>query len=322
MWIKRLLGAIRELRRDYARASDAEEAARYQLTRSARRFARRTQASTDKLTFSAALMRAGEVGAASRMVEDLERDVKAEEAALMEQMNEVKLARAVRREKMARMRLTIALASALLGAGLLSLSAAALAVGSFIAERHGSGPVGAQSGPGRAPPSGAPITTSTSHARQFTESSDIVVRLIAGGKVVMSPAQFRRYNELVSSRASEEDFESFLARLLPGDRAEVISRVLAASVGGAREATGAAQRAAGTEAARAAERKEVRPGLPDGPGEQAPADEAEGGSPGPRSSASPTPSSSNPHRNWTEGPITDPGAADRGDLPPEPVGRD
>ncbi len=99
MWSRRLIGTMAERRRDHVRATKAERAASYELAVSARRFAGRARsASNDKLSFAAALLRAGEVTAANRIVEELQDDVRAEGAALIEQMNEVKLARAARRQ--------------------------------------------------------------------------------------------------------------------------------------------------------------------------------------------------------------------------------
>ncbi len=135
MWIGRLRREMKELNREVERAATEEERAGFELTRSTRDFTRRARAvADDKLAFSATLMRAGEVGAANRLLEDLERDVRVEEAALTEQVNDVKVATAARRANMTRLRLARTLAAAMLSAGLLAFSAAGMAVASFLAD--------------------------------------------------------------------------------------------------------------------------------------------------------------------------------------------
>ena len=115
---------------------DSVEEAGYELAVSARNFSRNTQAVVDdKLNFSATLMRAGEVAAANRLLEEFERDVREEEAALIERVNEVKVAEAVRREGMTRVRLARVLAVALVGSSLLSFSAAGMALAGLLKDR-------------------------------------------------------------------------------------------------------------------------------------------------------------------------------------------
>ena len=146
MWIGWLRRELKELSQDCARAADDEETAGFELTRSARAFSQRArEAADDKLAFSATLMRAGEVGAANRMIHDLEQDVRTEEATLAEQVYEVKVAAATRRSKMTRLRLARTLAAAVLAAGLLAFSAAGMGVASFLADMNdepGEGPLG------------------------------------------------------------------------------------------------------------------------------------------------------------------------------------
>ena len=137
MWIGRLRRELKELGQDCARAAEVEETASFELTRSARTFSQRARdAADDKLAFSATLMRAGEVGAANRLIHDLERDVRTEEAALAEQVNEVKVAAATRRSKMTRLRLARTLFAAVLSAGLLSFSAMGIGLASFLADMN------------------------------------------------------------------------------------------------------------------------------------------------------------------------------------------
>src|SRR5687768_14689721 len=78
------------------RPSEQDRADSLELAVSARRFSRRTQAVLDdKLSFSATLMRAGEVEAANRLLAEVGEEVLTEEVALLERVNEVKAARSV-----------------------------------------------------------------------------------------------------------------------------------------------------------------------------------------------------------------------------------
>ena len=111
----------------------------YQLTVSARDFSRATRKVVDeKLTFSAALLRAGEINEAQRILAEVEHDVRNEEAALIEKVNEVSAKRAVTRTQMTRLRLVRLLATAMVGAGLLGVSAMGMALaGMFDAREKG-----------------------------------------------------------------------------------------------------------------------------------------------------------------------------------------
>ncbi|MGH2816984.1 MAG: hypothetical protein ACRDJS_00820 [Actinomycetota bacterium] len=116
--------------------TEAEAAASNVIVTSASRFSRRSRRVVDdKLSFSATLMRAGEVDAANRLLEEVEREVRTEEAALIETVNEVKVAQTARRERITRLRLARTLAAATLGAGLLTVSAAGIAVAGFLEDR-------------------------------------------------------------------------------------------------------------------------------------------------------------------------------------------
>ncbi len=67
----------------------------FQVAASAREYTRRTRdVLDDKLTFAALLVRAGEVNAAGRLLQDLQRDVHLQGAALAEAVNEVRARRA------------------------------------------------------------------------------------------------------------------------------------------------------------------------------------------------------------------------------------
>ena len=112
------------------------ENASYEIAVSARDFSRDTQAAVDdKLNFSATLMRAGEVEAANRLLEEFHNDVRDKEVALIEKVNEVKAAEAVRKASVTRVRLARMLAVAILGAGSLSMSAAGMALAGLMRDR-------------------------------------------------------------------------------------------------------------------------------------------------------------------------------------------
>ena len=140
MGIKRAMGDLRELRQSVVELFDddrtAEAEASLQITKSAQRFSKNTkEVVDDKLSFSATLMRAGEVQAANRLLAEVEHEVREEEAALIETVNEVKVAQSMRRERVTRLRLAKMLAVATLGSALLTFSAAGMAVAGFLRDR-------------------------------------------------------------------------------------------------------------------------------------------------------------------------------------------
>ena len=137
---------LRRMLRDFNRLGPAvsevdaaapdDEADGYALATSAQRFSKATrEVVDDKLTFSAALLRAGEVAEAKRILAEVEHEVRTEEAALLEHINEVSAKRAVKREHMTRLRLVRMLATAMVGAGLLGISAMGMAVAGMFDER-------------------------------------------------------------------------------------------------------------------------------------------------------------------------------------------
>lgn len=140
MGIRRAIGDLRELHQSVVELFDddrtAEAEASLQITRSAQRFSHNTkEVVDDKLSFSATLMRAGEVHAANRLLAEVEHEVREEEAALIETVNEVKVAQSMRRERVTRLRLARMLAVAMLGSALLTFSAAGMAVAGFLRDR-------------------------------------------------------------------------------------------------------------------------------------------------------------------------------------------
>lgn len=108
----------------------------FELATSAREFSQATRKVVDeKLTFTAALLRAGEVDEANRILAEVEHDVRIEEAALLEKMNEVSTKRASR-SQLTRFRLVRMFATAMVGAGLLGVSAMGMAVAGMFDERE------------------------------------------------------------------------------------------------------------------------------------------------------------------------------------------
>ena len=201
------------------RPSEADRAAGLELAVSARRFSRRTQAVVDdKLSFSATLMRAGEVEAAQRLLAEVEREVLDEEAALIERVNEVKFARSIERDKMTRGRLARTLAVAMLGSSLLAFSVAGAAVvGLFKDDKaiHGSDP-DANDGALVAGSRGPKLGTRD-------------VRVLDNVSLAMTNAQFRRFTKLTSGDIDgldERQLELFLMGLLPPALAEKIHYAL------------------------------------------------------------------------------------------------
>lgn len=139
MGIRSFFEDIREMQRNLGEllaANTAEEqAASLEIAQSASRFSRRTRKVVDdKLSFSATLMRAGEVNAATRLLAEVEEEVRDEEIALIETVNEVKVAQAVRRGRITRLRLARSLAAAMLGACVLAFSAVGMAVAGVFKE--------------------------------------------------------------------------------------------------------------------------------------------------------------------------------------------
>jgi hypothetical protein len=141
MGFKRVVHDLRDLRKGvselFEQDTTAEEEASYQLAASARRFSQKSkEVVDDKLSFSATLMRAGEVQAANRLLEEVHDQVLSEEAALIESVNEVKVAQSMRRERITRLRLARMLAVATIGTALLTFSAAGMAVANFLRDRQ------------------------------------------------------------------------------------------------------------------------------------------------------------------------------------------
>jgi len=231
MWIGRFRRGLEELRQEIARAARDEERATFELTRSARAFSHRTrEAADDKLAFSATLMRAGEVGAAERLIHDLEQDVRGEQAALTQRVDAVEAVAATRRAKMTRLRLARTLAAAVLTAGLLSFSVAGIAVASFLAD------LGDHSGEGSAHTDSRTAQGADSSRRGSATRS---IRLPDGTSVMLTQDQFRRLKSLSANpNLGPEELERLLIDLLGPKVAGQLSDALAGVTNGATQAAG------------------------------------------------------------------------------------
>ncbi len=246
-WAGDLSALHRELRELSSRRSEEEERASYELAVSARRFSRRAKhVVDDKLSFSATLMRAGEVDAANRLLEEVEQDVRVEEAALIETMNEAKVARAssggyaLSRKRLARM-----VGVSLAGAMLMGFSALGMAAASFLQDREE-----AQARQNAVAQRRALRHGDADASRHHLKDIDGRVRKLlaaSGMDLDLSPAQILSLERLTSGSVNVAALESFLSRVLPSSNlashmaSQIAARVspVVAAVDEARE--GAAQ---------------------------------------------------------------------------------
>lgn len=227
---------LRELRRAFAdllaHAHDDEDAG-FELATSARRFSRRTKAVVDdKLSFTATLMRAGEVDAANRLLAEVESDVRTEEAALIECVNEVKTAAAVRRERVTRARLARTLVAAAIGVSLMSFSAIGMAVAGWLEDRARQADI---------------LAAQTEFARPAQEAERLIE--VAGKRISqrkikiagvridnkLSAAEIRVLNRLTAA-SDGEGIEQLLLGVLPPDLARKVREVLVKTTAAAKGA--------------------------------------------------------------------------------------
>lgn len=206
--IDRVVGGLRI-------TDEADRAAGFEIAVASRHFTRRTkEVVDDKLSFSATLMRAGEVEAANRLLAEVEDEVLNEEAALLEKVNEVKVARALDRPPVTRMRLARVLAVAVLGSSLLASSAVGMAVAGLFRDRDNN----VLEAPGE-----------TRNGRRADEVRGVRLALgmkqirVAGVPMRLTRAELRQYQELTSGGAIDEDrLETFLLSVLPAPLAEKV----------------------------------------------------------------------------------------------------
>ena len=198
--------------------SEEDKAAGFELAVSTRHFARRTQEVVDdKLSFSATLLRAGEVEAANRLLAEVESEVLQEEVALLEKVAEVSVAHANERKPVTRLRLARALAVAMLGSTLLASSAVGMAVAGLFREDQP-----AQIGN---PPESLGGRTFVADGR--TVGFRHMKLNVAGIDMKLTPSELRRYRELTSGGVTDSDeLESFLLGVLPTPLAEKVHSAL------------------------------------------------------------------------------------------------
>jgi len=218
--MRRLVRDIRELSRALRELFEPfdDEAARSAVTASARRFSRRTRRTLDdKLTFTATLMRAGEVEAANHMLAEVERDVRSEEAALIETVNEAHAVRAARSAHMTRLRLARLVAVAMLGSVLMAGSAVGMTLVRMLEDRASSSRVSIAA---------FQIGSSISSAERGALPRGLAPRTqtfrIGALKVRLDASQARAYELIASGRVGGSELEALLA-LLPREVQDVLT---------------------------------------------------------------------------------------------------
>ncbi len=220
----------RELRELSSRRSEEEERASYELAVSAREFSRRTKGVVDdKLSFSATLMRAGEVDAANRLLEEVEQEVRTEEAALIETINEVKVARATSGGyQLSRKRLARMVGVSMAGAMLMGFSALGMAAASFLQDREDAQARQNALAQRRA----LHGSVNGSGDRQNLRKLDGRVRKVlakSGVDLNLSRAELLAFQKLTSGSVNVDALQNFLTQVLPssGLAREVASRIAA-----------------------------------------------------------------------------------------------
>ena len=235
MGIRQAWSDIRDLRRELnelTKPSSEEEEASYKIAVSARRFSRRSKhVVDDKLNFSATLMRAGEVEAANRLLEEFERDIRTEEAALIECVNEVKVARSLKKDRVSRLRLVRLMAVALLGACVMSFSALGIAVAGMFQDRANKDSITSV-----ATRRGAKVAVARSRPAKGSERSRRTMRAleVAGARQSLTQQELNTVRALAIS-GDDAELTDFLLSVLPATVAEKVSDVLDAAEAAAAE---------------------------------------------------------------------------------------
>jgi hypothetical protein len=189
----------------------AAENARFELAQSTSRFCRRTQEVVDgTMSLSAALMRAGEVAEANRLLEEVERDVATEEAALIETVNEVKVRGELSRSRITRLKLMKMIAAATMGASMFVFSAFGVAVAGFLADRP--------AGPGSFQERGLSLSGGLDHSLERVT--------IAGVSVELTRSQAILYSKLTRGKVDDGRLSRFLLSVLPLDLAREVQAAL------------------------------------------------------------------------------------------------
>ena len=227
MGLKRLVEDMSEMQRNLsellAENTAEEEAASLEIAQSASRFSRRTRKVVDdKLSFSATLMRAGEVTAAARLLAEVEEEVRDQEIALIETVNEVKVAQAVRRGRITRLRLARSLAAAMLGACVLAFSAVGMAVAGVFKESERNVSIAPLKIDGRRTARAGAKSADVSPAIK-----NLMRRLQIGDvKLVLTKNEYQRLAALTGGDVDEEGLTDVLD-MLRGDLHDKVSEVIA-----------------------------------------------------------------------------------------------
>ncbi|MGH2753105.1 MAG: hypothetical protein ACRDLB_01605 [Actinomycetota bacterium] len=195
--IKKMEEEIEELRRA---EEAAEEAARFEIVQSASRFSRRSREVVDStMSLSATLMRAGEVDEANRLLADAHKEVRTEEAALLESVNEVKVQKAQRTHRISRLRFFKTLATVALGSSLIMSSAFGVVLTNYLVNR----------------PDRSAAADELSRDRKARPRDNIVKRIPVGGmKLELTPAQLKEYKQIVEGRVDRAKLRDFLEDVL------------------------------------------------------------------------------------------------------------
>ena len=297
MELRRYVDVIDRFVGGFVPADEDDRAAGFEIAVASRHFSRRTKAVVDdKLSFSATLMRAGEVEAAKRLLAEVENDVLTEEAALLEKVNEVKVARAIERPRVTRMRMARALAVAVLGSSLLASSAVGMAVAGLFRDQDSNvfdAPRDARDGRRAVDTRGA--GGSVIALEQIS---------VAGVPMRLTRAELRQFDQLTSGSIDEDRLETFLLSVLPAPLAEKVRLALVvaaeATPNEIKEPLGELSRKAEDEREKATEKQN---------GAQDPADEQPPGD----DEASPSPSDGS--RDDKDNKDPEDGGDDSGDLP-------
>lgn len=219
--LREVTGALKELVADDERH---EEDAKLELAVSAQRFSQETrEVVDDKLSFSATLMRAGEVDAAHRLLAEVEAEVRDNEIALLESVNEVKVARAARRERITRMRLARSLAVAMLGAAVMATSAAGMAFASFLEDRAQADSAAAARGHRNRDADPASAAAARTDRMRRPKVKRVEVR---GVEAALTGQALAAFEELKSGDALEPAELEHLLSLLPAELAETMREAL------------------------------------------------------------------------------------------------
>lgn len=277
--------ALRELDRQLDELSAADRAARewarFELAKSASIYSRRTKQVVDEtMSLSATMMRAGEVDEANRLMEEAAREVRTEEAALIETVNEVKAADASRRRQISRLKIVRSVATAFLSGSMFVFSAFGV-----VLARHFTNDDPALRVPSRDVAQAPPQIGS---AKRVVRS----VEIAPGVRLELTPSQLREFSKL-AARADSEGLREFLAKHLPIELVaqvqEVVLSVAGSAEGTVRDVASRIVAAAEEEASESSE--EVAAAEPDGgsESEETEAESAPQSEPTPENGPSPSP---------------------------------